>query len=83
MYSEEIVTLLDTIQTELDEIVYYSHPNRQMLAGSSLHLRLKKLAKMSQRLQMQMLIHGPKHMQQDIVKARKKQIQNKDDLQGR
>ena len=29
------------------------------------------------RIEMQMLIHGPKHMHQDIVKARKQQIQNK------
>ena len=83
MYSEEVVALMDEIQTELDELVYYAHPKRQMLAGSSLHMRLSKLAKTAQRLQMQMLIHGPKHMHQDIVKARKQQIQNKNDLQGR
>ena len=78
MYSEEVVILMDEIQTELDEIVYYSHPSRQMLSGSSLHLRLSKLAKSAQRLQMQMLIHGPKHMQQDIVSARKKQNINRE-----
>ena len=80
MYSDEIVTLLDNIQTELDEIVYYVNPSRQMLSGSSLHIRLKKLAKTAQRLQMQMLIHGPKHMQQDIVSARKKQNINRENL---
>tara|TARA_Y100000401_G_C8257429_1_gene191496 strand:- start:67 stop:312 length:246 start_codon:yes stop_codon:yes gene_type:complete len=77
MYSEEIVKLMDEIQTELDELVYYINPNKQMLSGSSLHIRLKKVSKNVQRLQMQMLIHGPKHMAQDIKKARKKQIQAK------
>ena len=77
MYSEEIVKLMDEIQTELDELVYYAAPKKQMLAVSSIHLRLKKLSKNVQRLQMQMLIHGPKHMAEDIKKARKKQVQNK------
>ena len=77
MYSEEIVKLMDEIQTELDELLYYSAPKRQMLTTDSVHLRLKKLTKTVQRLQMQMLIHGPKHMAEDIKKARKKQVQNK------
>ncbi len=77
MYSEEVVKLMDEIQTELDQLVYYAHPNKQMLSGSSIHLRLKKLSKNVQRLQMQMLIHGPKYMAEDIKKARKKQIQRK------
>jgi|TARA_Y100001937_G_scaffold27415_1_gene39414 hypothetical protein len=77
MYSEEIVKLMDEIQTELDELVYYADPNKQMVSGSSLHIRLKKLSKNAQRLQMQMLVHGPKHMAEDIKKARKKQIQAK------
>ncbi len=68
---------MDEIQTELDELVYYADPNKQMVSGSSLHIRLKKLSKNAQRLQMQMLVHGPKHMAEDIKKARKKQIQAK------
>ena len=77
MYSEEIVKLMDEIQTELDELLYYSAPKRQMLTIESVNLRLKKLSKRVQRLQMQMLVHGPKHMAEDIKKARKKQIQAK------
>ena len=50
-----------------------------MLTTDSVHLRLKKLTKTVQRLQMQMLIHGPKHMAEDINKARKKQIQRKNE----
>ena len=46
MYLEEIVKLMDEIQTELNELLFYS-----------VHLRLKKLTKTVQRLQMQMLIH--------------------------
>ena len=83
MYSEEVVKLMDEIQTELDQLVYYAHPNKQMLSGSSIHLRLKKLSKNVQRLQMQMLIHGPKHMAEDINKARKKQIQAKSAIKNK
>jgi len=79
MYSEEIVKLMDEIQTELDELLHYSDPKRQMLTTDSVHLRLKKLSKNVQRLQMQMFIHGPKHMAEDINKARKKQIQRKNE----
>ena len=85
MYSEEIVKLMDEIQTELDELLYYSAFKRQMLTIESVNLRLKKLSKRVQRLQMQMLVHGPKHMAEDIKKARKKQIQakNKKNLMAR
>ena len=36
---------MDEIQTELDELLYYSAPKRQMLTTDSVHLRLKKLTK--------------------------------------
>jgi len=77
MYSEEIVKLMDEIQCELDELLHYSAPKRQMLTIDSVNLRLKKLSKRVQRLQMQMLVHGPKYMAEDIKKARKKQIEAK------
>ena len=80
MYSEEIVKLMDEIQTELDETTFYFDPRRQLLDSRSVHTRLRKLCKLVQRLQMQMMIHGPKYMREDIVKARKKQNTNRDDL---
>ena len=68
---------MDEIQTELDETTFYFDPRRQLLDSRSVHTRLRKLCKLVQRLQMQMMIHDMYKDIKEFIKGIKEE-----DLRG-
>ena len=45
MYSNKTVKLLELLIEDVDDLVYYADPKRQMLDSKSVYIRIKKLKK--------------------------------------
>ena len=45
MYSNKTVQLLESLIEDVDDLVYYADPKRQMLDSKSAYIRIKRLKK--------------------------------------
>ena len=45
MYSNKTVTILQDLIEDVEDLVYFADPKRQMLDSKSVHIRLKKIKK--------------------------------------
>ena len=73
MYSNKTVTILQDLIEDVEDLVYFADPKRQMLDSKSVHIRLKKIKKNLNLISLELLLKGPKTMSEEIERARKKQ----------
>ena len=73
MYSNKTVTILEDLIEDVEDLVYFADPKRQMLDSKSVHIRLKKIKKNLNLMSLELLLKAPKAMSEEIQKARKKQ----------
>ena len=73
MYSNKTVQLLESLIEDVDDLVYYADPKRQMLDSKSVPVRLKKIKKNLNLMSLQLLLKAPKAMSEEVERARKKQ----------
>ena len=73
MYSNKTVTILEDLIEDVEDLVYFADPKRQMLDSKSVHIRLKKIKKNLNLMSLELLLKAPKAMSEDIQKDRKKQ----------
>ena len=73
MYSNTTVTILEDLIEDVEDLVYFADPKRQMLDSKSVHIRLKKIKKNLNLMSLELLLKAPKAMSEEIQKARKKQ----------
>ena len=73
MYSNKTVTILEDLIEDVEDLVYFADPKRQMLDSKSVHIRLKKIKKKLNLMSLELLLKAPKAMSEEIQKARKKQ----------
>ena len=73
MYSNKTVQLLESLIEDVDDLVYYADPKRQMLDSKSVHVRLKKIKKNLNLMSLELLLKAPKAMSEEVERARKKQ----------
>ena len=73
MYSNKTVTILEDLIEDVEDLVYFADPKRQMLDSKSVHIRLKKIKKNLNLMSLEILLKAPKAMSEEIQKARKKQ----------
>ena len=73
MYSNKTVTILEDLIEDVEDLVYFADPKRQMLDSKSVHIRLKKVKKNLNLMSLELLLKAPKAMSEEIEIARKKQ----------
>jgi|TARA_B100000900_G_scaffold383904_1_gene372244 hypothetical protein len=73
MYSHKIVEILELLIEDVDDLVYYADPKRQMLDSKSVYIRIKRLKKNLNAISLELLLRSPKAMSEEIHKSRKKQ----------
>ena len=73
MYSNKTVTILEDLIEDVEDLVYFADPKRQMLDSKSVHIRLKKVKKNLNLMSLELLLKAPKDMSEEIEIARKKQ----------
>ena len=73
MYSNKTVQLLESLIEDIDDLVYYADPKRQMLDSKSVYIRIKRLKKNLNAMSLELLLRSPKSMSEEIQKSRKKQ----------
>ena len=73
MYSNKIVLLLEELIEDVEDLVYFADPKRQMLDSKSVHIRLKKIKKNLNLMSLELLLKCPKTMSEEVERARKKQ----------
>ncbi len=75
MFSYKVIKLLDGVVEEINDMVYYADPQRQMLDSRGVHIRLKKVQKELKLISLDILLNSDKLMKEDIEKSLKKQAQ--------
>ena len=62
MYSHKIVEILELLIEDVDDLVYYADPKRQMLDSKSVYIRIKRLKKNLNAISLELLLRSPKAM---------------------
>jgi hypothetical protein len=73
MFTYKVIELLDSVTEEVNDMVYYADPSRQMLDTRGVHIRLKKVQKELKLIALDILVNGDKVLVDDIEKSLKKQ----------
>lgn len=76
MFNEKIANYLTEIEEDLKHLVECNHPDNQTLSGASLYIQLKDLQSKFYRLNSAIFLAAPKELEDEILKAKKKQLTN-------
>lgn len=77
MFNEKIANYLTEIEDHLQHLVENTRADMQTLSGSALHIQLLELQKMFYKLNSSIFLAAPKELEDEILKAKKKQVDRK------
>lgn len=80
MFTYKVIELLDSVTEEVNDMVYYADPSRQMLDTRGMHIRLLKVQKELKQISLDILFNGDKIMVEDIKQSIKKQNKRCQDI---
>lgn len=74
MFNEKIANYLTEIEDHLQHLVENTKADMQTLSGAALHIQLLELQKMFYKLNSSIFLAAPKELEDEILKAKKKQV---------
>lgn len=77
MFNEKIANYLTEIEDHLQHLVENTRADMQTLSVSALHIQLLELQKMFYKLNSSIFLAAPKELEDEILKAKKKQVDRK------
>lgn len=77
MFNEKIANYLTEIEDHLQHLVENTKADMQTLSGNALHIQLLELQKMFFKLNSSIFLAAPKELEDEILKAKKKQVDRK------